>query len=77
MLGPSLDGLSTSADLISEVMELDFIENSDNVVVCPVRDAEVSMHQELVGVTSAILVTKQAPTLTTMGLAVQCTTVLT
>ena len=35
------------------------------------------MHQELVGVTSAILVTEQAPTLNTMVLGVQCATVLT
>ena len=47
-------------------MELDFIENSDNVEVSTVREVEVLVHQEPLGVTSAILVTEQAPTLNTM-----------
>ena len=57
-------------------MELDFIDNSDNVVVSTIRDVEVSGHQEPVGVTSAILVTEQAKTLNTMVPVAQCTTVL-
>ena len=47
-------------------MELDFIDNSDNsdnVVVSTVREVVVSVHQEPVGITCAILVTKQAPTI--------------
>ena len=57
-------------------MELDFIDNSDNVVVSTVRDVEVSVHLEPVVVTSAIFVTEQAPTLNTMVPAAQCATVL-
>ena len=57
-----LEGSSTSSDLISEVcsindseiMELDFIDNSDNVVVSTVREVEVSVrvHQSHLGITT-------------------------
>ena len=61
-------------------MELDFVDNSDNVEDSKdstVQVVEVSVHQGPVGVTSAILVTEQAPTINTMVPAPQCTTVLT
>ena len=56
-------------------MELDFIDDSDNVGT--VTDVEVLVHQEPVRVTSAILLTEQAPTQHSMVLAAQCVTVLT
>ena len=65
-----LEDSSTSSDLISEVssikdsenMEPDFNNNSDNVVVSSVEEVEVSVHQELTVITSAILVLEQALT---------------
>ena len=81
---PSLDtwleGLSTSSDLISEVNSIkeseimEFVDNSDNVGVSTVREVEVSVHQRPVGVTFAILVTEQAPSMNTMIPAPQCAT---
>ena len=58
-------------------MELNFVENSDNVEDSTVLAVEVSVHQGPVGVTSAILLTEQAPTINTMVPAPQCATVLT
>ena len=40
----------------SEIMELDFLDNSDNVGDSTVQVDEVSVYQGPVGVTSAILV---------------------
>ena len=64
-----LDGSSTSSDLISEVSsikyseitELDFVDNSDNVGDSTVQVVEVSVHHGPVGVTFP-----QAPTMNTM-----------
>ena len=67
---PSLDGSTTSWDLISEVSPLRTL-----VIVSTATDVVVSEHQERVGVTSAI--TEQAPTQHSMVPPAQCPTVLT
>ena len=70
---PSLDtwleGWSTSSDLYqrsvpfkgTEVMELDFVDNSDNVGVSTVREVEVSVHQGPVEVTSVEVTSRNRP----------------
>ena len=52
-------------------MEIDFVDKSDNVGDSTVQVIEVSVHQKPVGVTSAILVSEQAPTMNTMFPALQ------
>ena len=57
-------------------MEVDFVDNSDNVGDSTVQVVEVSVHQGPVGVTSAILVSEQAPTMNTVVPAPQCVNLL-
>ena len=57
-------------------MKLDFNNNYNNLVVGTVEGVEVSVHQELVRVKTAILVLKQAPTMNSIVPAPQCATVL-
>ena len=64
-----LEGWSTSSDLILEVSSIrnygtKIIDNSDYVTVSTARDVEVSVHQEPVGITSAIMITEQHSVLT-------------
>ena len=80
-----LEHTSTSSGLLSvvgsiadsEIRNLGFIDNFINVGDGTVMVVEVSVHQGPVGVTSAILVTEQAPTMDIMVPAPQCATVLT
>ena len=46
-------------------MELNFVDDSDNVGDSTVQVDEISVHQGPVGVTSAILVSEEAPTINT------------
>ena len=57
-------------------MELNFVDDSDNVGDSTVQVDEISVHQGPVGVTSAILVSEEAPTINTRIPVPQCATVL-
>ena len=56
-------------------MELNFVDDSDNVGDSTVQVDEISVHQGPVGVTSAILVSEEAPTINTRIPVPQCASV--
>ena len=73
---PRLRQRSVPLRTFTEIMELDFVDNSDKVGDSIVQVSEVSVHQGTFGVTSAILVSEQAPTMNTVVPAPRCATVL-